>query len=92
MITNNQIASIVERIERLEDEKSTLALDISEVYKEAKGNGFDAKVLKKVIAERKKPAHQRQEQQEIFDLYMSAIEGFDKTPLGQFATTVEVVL
>jgi uncharacterized protein (UPF0335 family) len=90
MSTNNQIATIVQRIEKMEDEKTAISLDISEIYKEAKGNGFDVKILKKVIAERKKPQHERAQAQEIFDLYMSAIEGFDKTPLGAYAATVEI--
>lgn len=57
MISNNQIASIVQRIEKMEDEKSAISIDISEIYKEAKGNGYDVKILKKVVAERKKPQH-----------------------------------
>jgi uncharacterized protein (UPF0335 family) len=84
MISNSQIASVVERIERMEDEKSAIALDISEIYKEAKGNGFDVKILKKVIALRKQPQAKRDEEQAILDLYMSAV-GFEQTPLGQFA-------
>jgi uncharacterized protein (UPF0335 family) len=84
MISNSQIASVVERIEKMEDEKAQVALDISEIYKEAKSNGFDTKILKKVIALRKKPQHQRDEEQTILDLYMSAVEGFDSTPLGAY--------
>ena len=90
MISNNQIASVVERIERMEDEKTAIAIDISEIYKEAKSNGFDTKILKKVIALRKKPQSQRDEEQAILDLYMSAVENFDKTPLGAFAAKAEV--
>lgn len=89
MTTNNQIASIVQRIEKMEDEKTAISLDISEIYKVAKGYGFDVKVLKKVIAERKKPQHEREQAKTIFDLYMSAIEGFDKTPLGAYAVNTE---
>lgn len=90
MISNNQIASIVQRIEKMEDEKSAISIDISEIYKEAKGNGYDVKILKKVVAERKKPQHQREQTQTIFDLYMSAVEGFEKTPLGKFAEIAEI--
>jgi uncharacterized protein (UPF0335 family) len=90
MINNNQIAAIVQRIERMEDEKTAITIDISEIYKEAKLNGFDTKILKKVIALRKKPQHQRDEEQEIIDLYMSAVESFDKTPLGASAAKAEV--
>jgi len=92
MISNNQIASIVQRIEKMEDEKTAISLDISEIYKEAKGNGFDVKILRKVIAERKKPQHERDQAQTVFDLYMSAVEGFEETPLGKFADTVEIKL
>ena len=90
MISNNQIASVVERIERMEDEKTAIAIDISEIYKEAKSNGFDTKILKKVISLRKKPQSQRDEEQTILDLYMSAVESFDKTPLGASAAKAEV--
>jgi uncharacterized protein (UPF0335 family) len=90
MISNNQIASVVERIERMEDEKTAIAIDISEIYKEAKSNGFDTKILKKVISLRKKPQSQRDEEQTILDLYMSAVESFDKTPLGASSAKAEV--
>jgi uncharacterized protein (UPF0335 family) len=84
MISNSQIASVVERIERMEDEKSAISLDISELYKEAKGNGFDVKILRKVVAARKKPQNQRDSENAIFELYMSAV-GFEQTPLGKYA-------
>lgn len=89
MISNSQIVSVVERIERMEDEKSAISLDISEIYKEAKGNGFDVKILRKVVAARKKPQSQRDEEATIFDLYMSAIQGFEHTPLGKYAEGTE---
>ena len=89
MISNSQIVSVVERIERMEDEKSAISLDISEIYKEAKGNGFDVKILKKVVAARKQPQSQRDEEAAIFDLYMSAIQGFEHTPLGKYAEGTE---
>jgi uncharacterized protein (UPF0335 family) len=68
-----QLKSIVERIERLEEEKKTIAADIKEVYAEAKGNGFDTKILRKVISLRKKEATEREEEQSMLDLYMSAL-------------------
>ncbi len=86
-MNNNQIAAIVQRIERPEDEKAQISIDISEIFKEAKGNGFDTKILKKVIALRKKPQSQRDEEQAILDLYMAAVEGFDETPLGKYAAS-----
>jgi uncharacterized protein (UPF0335 family) len=68
-----QLKSIVERIERLEEEKKTIAADIKEVYAEAKGNGFDTKILRKVISLRKKEATEREEEQSMLDLYMAAL-------------------
>jgi uncharacterized protein (UPF0335 family) len=68
-----QLKSIVERIERLEEEKSALSDDIKEVYAEAKGNGFDTKVVRKVISLRKQDQSERQEQEALLDLYMHAL-------------------
>jgi uncharacterized protein (UPF0335 family) len=71
--THGQLRSIVERIERLEEEKKTIAGDIKEVYAEAKANGFDTKVLRKVITIRKKDAAERQEEESMIDIYMAAL-------------------
>jgi len=68
-----QLRGLVERIERLEEEKKTIAGDIKEVYAEAKANGFDTKILRKVVSLRKKEASEREEEQSILDLYMSAL-------------------
>jgi hypothetical protein len=89
MIENNQIQSIIQRIERMEDEKSAISLDISEIYKEAKGNGFDVKILKKIISLRKKPKNQRDEEQALLETYLAAVEGFETTPLGKYAKEFE---
>ncbi len=70
---HGQLRTIVERIERLEEEKKTIAADIKEVYAEAKGNGFDTKILRKVISLRKKEASERQDEQSMLDLYMQAL-------------------
>ena len=72
-VAKDQLKSIVERIERLEEEKKALADDIKEVFAEAKGNGFDVKVLKKVVRLRKMDRAKRQEEDAILDLYLSAI-------------------
>ena len=72
-VAQDQLRSIVERIERLEDEKAAIANDIKEVYAEAKGNGFDTKTLRQVIRLRKQDKAERQEQEAILDLYMSAL-------------------
>jgi uncharacterized protein (UPF0335 family) len=84
-MTNNQITSIVQRIERLEDEKSQIAEDIKDVYKEAKGNGFDPKIIKKVVALRKMDAAKRLEEQALIATYMDALGMLADTPLGQAA-------
>jgi uncharacterized protein (UPF0335 family) len=72
-IAAGQLRAFVERIERLEEEKKALAGDIKEVYAEAKGNGFDTKILRKVISIRKLEEAERQEQESLLDLYMSAL-------------------
>lgn len=72
-VEGDQLKSIVERIERLEEEKQTISDDIGEVYSEAKGNGYDVKVLRKVIAIRKRDANERAEEEAILDLYLQAV-------------------
>ena len=72
-VAGDQLKSIVERIERLEEEKKTIADDIKEVYAEAKGNGYDVKVLRKVIALRKRDLDERKEEEAILDLYLQAV-------------------
>jgi uncharacterized protein (UPF0335 family) len=72
-VQGDQLKSIVQRIERLEEEKKTIADDIKEVYGEAKANGYDVKVLRKVIAIRKRDANERKEEEAILDLYLQAV-------------------
>ena len=84
-MNNNQLQTIVERIERLEEDKAAIAEDIKRIYAEAKSNGFDAKILRKVIALRKKAASERDSEQAMIDLYMSALGMLADTPLGQAA-------
>ncbi|PIB96489.1 DUF2312 domain-containing protein [Caulobacter sp. X] len=69
----NQLKSIIERVERLEKEKAEISEQLNEVYAEAKGNGFDVKVLKQVVRLRKQDRAKRQEEDAILDLYLSAI-------------------
>ena len=71
--TRNQLKAFIERIERLEEEKSALAADIKEVYAEAKGTGFDVKALRSVIRIRKQDAHERQEQEAVLETYLHAL-------------------
>jgi uncharacterized protein (UPF0335 family) len=68
-----QLKSIVERIERLEEEKKALADDIKDVYAEAKANGFDTKTLRTVIRLRKQDRAEREEQEALLDLYLNAL-------------------
>ena len=72
-VQGDQLKSIVERIERLEEEKKTIADDIKEVYAEAKGIGYDVKVLRKVVALRKRDLDERKEEEAILDLYLQAV-------------------
>lgn len=72
-IAQGQLRSLIERIERLEEEKKALSGDIREVYAEAKANGFDTKVLRKVVALRKKDHVEREEEQAMIDLYLNAL-------------------
>jgi uncharacterized protein (UPF0335 family) len=72
-VAGTQLRSFIERIERLEEEKKTIADDIRDVYAEAKGNGFDTKVMRQVIRIRKKDAAERQEEEAILDLYLHAL-------------------
>jgi uncharacterized protein (UPF0335 family) len=68
-----QLKSVVERVERLEEEKAALAADIREIYAEAKGNGFDTKIIRQVIRIRRLDKADRQEQEAVLDLYLSAL-------------------
>jgi uncharacterized protein (UPF0335 family) len=69
----SQLRGIIERIERLEEEKKEVAEQIKEVYAEAKGNGFDAKIIRKVVSLRKKSAEDRSEEEAMLDLYLQAL-------------------
>ena len=69
----NALFLLVERIERLEEEKAALSADIKEVYAEAKGHGFDVKILRKVVRIRKMDAAERSSEEEMLDLYLSAV-------------------
>lgn len=71
------LKSFVERIERLEEEKKTFADDIKDVYAEAKGNGFDAKVLRAIVRLRKQDKNKRLEFEAVLDTYMHALGMID---------------
>ncbi len=72
-VAAGQLRSFIERIERLEEEKKGLSDDIRDVFAEAKGNGFDTKVMRQVIRLRKKEPAERQEEEAILDLYLHAL-------------------
>jgi uncharacterized protein (UPF0335 family) len=72
-IAQERLKSFIERIERLEEEKAALAADIREVYSEAKGTGFDVKVMRLIIKLRAMDSSDRQEQDALLDLYKQAV-------------------
>jgi uncharacterized protein (UPF0335 family) len=72
-VAAERLRSFVQRIERLEEDKAGLGQDLKEVYAEAKGEGFDVKVLRKLISLRKRDPQQRREEEELLELYLSAI-------------------
>ena len=72
-VAQDQLKAFVERIERMEEEKKAIADDIREIYAEAKGNGFDVKVLRQIIRIRKQDHAERMEQEALLDLYMAAL-------------------
>jgi uncharacterized protein (UPF0335 family) len=69
----DQLKSVIERIERLEEEKKATSDDIRDVYAEAKGNGFDVKALRTIVRMRKLDTDERREQQEVLDTYLHAL-------------------
>jgi uncharacterized protein (UPF0335 family) len=79
------VISIIERIERLEEEKKQIASDISDIYKESKGRGYDASALKEIIKMRREDPDKREARESMVDVYLRAIAGWDSTPLGQAA-------
>jgi len=72
-IAADRLRSFLERIERLEEEKAGLTADIREIYAEAKGSGFDTKVMRQIVRLRKMDSADRQEQEALLDVYRRAI-------------------
>ena len=70
-----QLRTVIERIERLEEDKAGVMADLKEVYAEAKGNGFDSKIIRKIVRIRKQDKAKRLEEEALIDLYLSAIGG-----------------
>ncbi len=72
-VDSGHLRAFIERIERLEEEKKTIADDIKEVYAEAKGTGYDIKIMRKIVSLRRVDVNKRKEEEEILELYMSAL-------------------
>ncbi len=78
-VAQDQLRAFIERIERMEEEKQAIADDIKEIYAEAKGNGFDTKVLRQIVRIRKQDHAERLEQEALLELYMAAL-GMSSAP------------
>lgn len=72
-VSGARLRSFIERVERLEEEKKAMAEDIRDVYSEAKATGFEPKIMRKIVSLRKSNLEKRREEQELLELYMSAI-------------------
>lgn len=72
-VSGKRLQSVIDRIERLEEEKSALAEDIKEIYAEAKGTGYEPKIIRRIIKLRKMDIEKRREEDQLLDLYKSAI-------------------
>ncbi|MCC3245198.1 DUF2312 domain-containing protein [Methylocystis sp. WRRC1] len=72
-VDGGHLRAFIERIEKLEEEKRAIADDIKDVYAEAKGTGFDAKIIRKIVSLRRQDKSKRQEEEEILGLYLSAL-------------------
>ena len=72
-IDAGHLLAFIERIEHLEEEKKTISEDIKEVYAEAKGTGYDIKVMRKIVSLRRQDKERRREEEEILGLYLSAL-------------------
>ena len=90
VINSGRLTAFVERIERLEEEKKSLGQDIKEVYAEAKGVGYDVKILRDIIAERKLDEDERRERDALFATYAKALGMYADTPLGKATVESEV--
>ena len=84
-VAGDRLHPFIERIERLEEEKRSIAGDIKEVFAEAKGNGFDTKIMRKIIAERRMDADDLGEERALLDVYRRALGMWEHTPLAKAA-------
>lgn len=83
--TARQVASYIERVERLEEEKAAIGADIKDVWLEAKSQGFDVPAMKRILKMRKADQAKLQEHETIFDTYLHALGALRDTPLGEWA-------
>jgi len=73
-VAGDRLRSFIERVERLEEEKKALSEDIKEVYSEAKGSGFDVKIMRQIVRLRKMTDNDRSEMEEILDVYKRVLD------------------
>jgi uncharacterized protein (UPF0335 family) len=83
--SQSQLRQFIEQIERLDEDRKGLVADIAEKFAEAKALGFDPKVMRKVLALRRKSTTERQEEGAVLDMYLHALDMLDGTPLGAWA-------
>ncbi len=74
LVNGKHLLSFIERVEKLEEEKRQIAEDVKDVYGEAKGTGFDVRIMRKIVSMRRQDKAKRDEEAEILDLYLAAIE------------------
>lgn len=79
-VAGDQLRAFIERIERMEEEKSAISADIKEIKAEAKGNGFDVKIINMILRIRKMDANERMEQEALLELYMSSLGMVEALP------------
>lgn len=72
-VAGDKLRAFIERVERLNEDKQTIAADTKEVYAEAKGRGYDTKIIRKIVAMRKRDANERKEEEAITELYLHAL-------------------
>lgn len=82
-VAADRLRSIVERIERLEEERKALGDDVKDIYLEAKSAGFDVKALRQLIRERRQDEAEREERETLIEVYRRALGEFASTPLGE---------
>lgn len=87
----HQLRQYIEQIERLEEEKKARAADIKDKFIEAKANGFDVKIMRKVLAMRRKSKTEREEEESVLDVYLHALGMLDGTPMGDWVARTEAV-